>query len=273
MAEDDVEDPVSRCPIACDAVIPIVYPNQPIAVPYKSIRGEMNILQRAAIDEVESVRRTFTRPNASPPLSIHSADADKVRVLGLGHAGVAFYNGETGQVAYYEYGRYGGDFGAVRPVSMPNLSFDEDDNPESGPFQALLSSLTKTNGGPYGFEAVFVKLPMGSYHVMKTFAEERMEAVRAQTAAEYDVKSNHCFTFALEVAASAGVSANVSAAEDLEMILVSAIGTRVDPPEGNAIELPSRQMRYLQTRYTALDVTSGGAISGEFAFPPGPYAT
>jgi len=98
------DDPIARCPGPCDAVIPIVYPNQPITIPYDAIRGEMSLLERAAIDEVQSVRETFTRPNSRPPLSISSSTSTQVRVLGLGHAGVAFYDGITGEVAYYEYG-------------------------------------------------------------------------------------------------------------------------------------------------------------------------
>lgn len=268
---DETDDPIARCPEACDGVIPIVYSNQPIAVPYSAIRGEMSFIERAAIDEVESVRRTFTRPDTSPPLSIASSDRTKVRVLGLGHAGVAFYNGMTGEVAYYEYGRYGGDFGAVRSRTMPNLSFGEDGNPIQTSFNALLTTLTTTNGGPYAYESVVVKLPNGSFDVMKGFAEARKAAVSSRSAAAYDVKSNHCFTFALEVASSAGVSANVSPAEDLEMLLVTAIGTSMDAPAGNAIELPSRQIRYLQQSYSALNVTNAGTIIGDFSFPNGFY--
>ena len=270
--QDDVQDPIAHCPIACDGVIPIVYPNQPITVPYSAIRGEMTLIQRAAIDEVESVKRTFTRPDTIPPMSIHSSASQAVKVLGLGHAGVAFYNGQTGEVAYYEYGRYGGDYGAVRTADMPRLTFDEKGNPEMSSFQELLKKLTTTNGGPYSYEAVFVKLPNGSFDVMKEFADQRQADAIARTAAAYDVKGNHCFTFALEVANSAGVNTNVSSAQILEMVLVSAIGTGISPPDGSDIELPSRQMRELQNRFRPLNVDQSGNVAGEFSFPAGPYS-
>ncbi len=192
------------------------------------------------------------------------------RVTGLGHAGVAFYNGLTGEVAYYEYGRYGGDFGAVRSVSMPSLTFGADHNPTQGSFNALLVALTKTNGGPYAFESVFVKLPNGSFDKMKEFAESRKAAVAARTAAAYDVKNNHCFTFAVDVAEHVGVSRSVAGAQRLEIILVDITGTKRAPPDGTAIELPSRQIRQMQARYRALNVSAAGT-PGPFTFPAAPY--
>ena len=271
--QDDLDDPAARCPGPCDGVIPVVYPDQPITVPYDAIRGEMSLLQRAAIDEEESVRRTFSRPDADPPLSIASANSSGVRVLGLGHAGVAYFNGLTGQVACSEYGRYGGNYGAVRSATMPTLTFGADDNPDRASFEALARALTRKNGGPYGVDAVVVKLLNGSFDVMQDFADRRRAEVQARSAAAYDVKGNHCFTYALEVAASAGVNANVSAAEDLEIILVASLGGfRIDAPAGNAIELPSRQMRHLQTRYRPLTVSAAGGVPGDFEFPAGPYA-
>jgi hypothetical protein len=268
--QDDVNSPVQSCPGPCDAVIPIVYPNQPITVPYSAIRGQMSIFQRAAIDEEESVRQTFTKPAANPPLAISETTSSGVKVTGLGHAGVAFYNGLTGEVAYHEYGRYGGDFGAVRSVSMPTLSFGADHNPTQGSFNALLVALTKTNGGPYAFESVFVKLPNGSFDKMKQFAEDRKAAVAARTAAAYDVKNNHCFTFAVDVAEHVGVSRSVAGAQPLDIILVDITGTRRDAPAGTSIELPSRQIRQMQTRYRALNVSAAGT-PGPFTFPVAPY--
>ncbi len=274
MQDDAPDDPVARCPGPCDAVIPIVYPNQPITIPYDAIRGEMSLLERAAIDEERSVRETFTQPRSNPPLSIGSSNASGVRVLGLGHAGVAFYNGLTGEVAYYEYGRYGGNFGAVRSVAGPasvTMTFDQDDNPNAGPWAALMQALTRTNGGPYDFNAVYVKVPNGSFDTMKAFAETRKAAVAARTAAAYDVSGNHCFTFALEVASQSGVNGNVSAAPDLDIILRTIVGGTMDAPAGTAIEVPARQIIQLQTTYRALTVSSSGTVASGFAFPAGLY--
>lgn len=265
------KDPVARCPVACDGVIPIVYPNQPITIPVAAVRGVMSMTQRAAIDEEESMRRTFTQPNSSPPLSIVGADSTQVRVLGLGHAGVAFYSGKTGEVAYYEYGRYNGDYGAVRSKAMPRLTFDKSGNPTNASFAGLLRALTQTNGGPYAFESVFVKLPNGTFDTLKLAAETQQRLVAARLAPAYDVKGNHCFTFSLKISEAGGVNANVAAAPDLDMILVSILGTGIKAPKDAAIELPARQMRVLQSRYRPLNVSKDGAILGSFAFPAGPY--
>lgn len=276
---DETDNPVQSCPGPCDVVIPIVYYNQPITIPYAAIRDSMAWYERAAIDEVASVRATFTRPDTKPPLSISKAEPTYVKVKGLGHAGVAFINGQTGEASYYEYGRYppGGDYGSVRTGkgfnSPTTISFGEDYNPENGSFISLLKKLTKTNySSGYAYEAVYIKLPNGSYDIMKAFADKRQKDVTGKSAKAYDVKRNHCFTFALEVAGEAGVNADVSAAEDLEMILVTAFDTQMDAPAGNAIELPSRQMRYLQTKYRPLNVSAEGKITNDFEFPEGIYS-
>lgn len=136
-----------------------------------------------------------------------------------------------------------------------------------------MGALTKTNYGlGYGFEGVYVKVPNGSYQIMKDFADKRMADVAEKTASAYDINSNHCFTFALEVAGTAGVYADVSTAEDLEMILINSItGGRIDAPDGTSIELPSRQVLVLQQRYKPLNVGSTGTVVGGFGFPAGLY--
>ena len=271
----NVDDPVQSCPGPCDVVIPIVYSNQPISVPYKSIRDGMSLLQRAAIDEVESVRQTFTRPDENPPLSIYKATSKGVKVLGLGHAGVAFINGVTGAVSYYEYGRYDGPgYGRVRSPYTGTVTFNEMGNPDPNSFASLMGALAKTNySSGYGFEGVYVKVPNGSYQIMKDFANKRIADIKARNAPAYDINSNHCFTFALEVASTVGVNADVSSARDLEMILVNSItGGRIDAPDDLSIELPSRQVLVLQQRYKPLSISLNGSIAGGFNFPAGLYS-
>jgi len=152
------------------------------------------------------------------------------------------------------------------------MTFDENDNPAAGPWGRLLNALTRTNRGPYDFKAVFVKVPNSSFATMKDFAEERARQVSARTAAAYDVSGNHCFTFALEVATQSGITGNVSAAPDLEIILRTIVGSRQDAPAGTEIEVPARQILELQRRYQALNVSSSGTIDGTFEFPAGLYA-
>ncbi len=279
---DETDNPIQSCPGPCDVVIPIVYYNQPITIPYSAIREEMADILQMVINVEESVKRTFTQPKTTPPLSIAEANRTGVKIRGLGHAGVAIINGVNGEVSYYEYGRYGSNYGQVRrenglvsvlgaESTRLTISFGDNDNPTPASFSNLLQNLTKTNGGSYAFWAIYTKLVNGAYDTMKTFAETRREEVRNRQAISYNINTNHCFTFALEVASEAGVNANVSAASDLKVILISTMDTSVDVPDNLAaklaVELPSRQMLELQKRYQALNVDQSGKIEGQFSFP------
>jgi len=253
-----------------DAVIPIVYPQQPITVPFSAISDGMTTMQWLALSVQSSVRSTFTRADTDPPLRIVSETDDYVKVAGLGHAGVAIINGETGETKYYEYGRYGGNYGAVRERTVANVQMGNECNPTPESLDNLARDLTRTNGGPYGFEAAYIKLADGAFERMKEFAQQRTLAVNSRTALAYDISNNHCFTFSTEVANAGGASANVSSAPDLEVILISRIGTRVDAPDDLAVELPSRQIQVLQQSYTPFSVGRDGTVPSGFSPPRRP---
>lgn len=79
---DDVANPSSPCPGPCDVAIPVVYPNQPIAIPASEVRKNIPF----ELDVRASLEATFTQPNSAPPLSIDRWNGDNAYVLGLGHA-------------------------------------------------------------------------------------------------------------------------------------------------------------------------------------------
>lgn len=253
-----------------DTVIPLVYPMQPITIPLQAIQDGMNLAQWAVLSIPRSMEATFNRPNANPPLTIISSNDTQIRVTGLGHAGVVIINGETGVTRYFEYGRYGGPYGQVRERPVADVTMEDYCNPSSVSLTALARDLTRTNGGPYGFEAAYIKLPDGAYEQMEQFVLQRMSDVRARTAAEYDINSNHCFTFAVEVAASGGAQSDVSSAPDLDIQLRTRIGTSVDAPDDLNVELPSRQIQVLQRRYAPLSVGRDGSVPGDFVPPERP---
>jgi RHS repeat-associated protein len=62
-----------------------------------------------------------------------------------GHAGVLGYSSD-GKTSYYEYGRYGGDFGAVRKLPVPNLEMDKNGNPTAESLKRLQEYLSKKAG-------------------------------------------------------------------------------------------------------------------------------
>ena len=113
-------------------------------------------------------------------------------------------------------------------------------------------------------DATYVKLPEGSSAQMDSFARQRVAATLANTAADYDISGNHCFTFSMEVVAAGGANGSVAGAEELDVIVVVAgIGKSVDQD----IDLPSRQIQVVQSREQTLSVSRGGAINGSFSFP------
>lgn len=253
-----------------DAVIPIVYPQQPITVPLAAISDGLTTTQWLALSVQRSVQATFTRSDTDPPLRIVRSTDEYVKVVGLGHAGVVIVNGETGETKYYEYGRYSGNYGAVRERPVANVQMGNECDPTPESLGNLAQELTRTNGGPYGFDAAYIKLPNGAFERMDEFVQQRTIEVNRRTAPAYDINNNHCFTFATEVAVAGGASANVSSSPDLEIILITRIGTRVDAPNDLAVELPSRQIKVLQQSYTPFIVGRDGAVPSGFSPPRRP---
>lgn len=271
MESDDVDNPISPCPGACDIAIPVVYPHQPIFIPADAVRDAIPF----DIDVEASLRATFSEPDSIPPLSVLEENETGVRVLGLGHAGIVIVDGRSGGVRYYEYGRYDpAQFGQVRMGSEIGdlvIAFGQDGNPRNDSLIRLASMMTRTNGGPYACEAIYVKLANGAFDVMKEFAENRMMDIREKRADPYDVAGNHCFTFAMEVAESAGINVDVSNSPILEVKLRGGnFFTRgVVGWAAPDFEVPARQIRTLQQRYQPLTVSSDGFIESDFSFPKG----
>lgn len=143
-------------------------------------------------------------------------------------------------------------------------------NPTTESLGNLARDLTRTNAGPFGYEGVYIKLENGAFERMAAFVQQRTRAVLQRTARPYDISDNHCVTFATEVAAAGGATVDVDAAPDLEVILVTRIGTRVAPPSELAVGLPSRQVKVLQRTYTPLTAGQDGVIQSGFAPPERP---
>ncbi|SFI27301.1 hypothetical protein [Jannaschia pohangensis] len=269
----EIDNPVSPCDNPCDVAIPPVYPNQPILIPTAEVARQIPF----EIDVRETLRQTFTDPDSDPPLSIQSATASGPKVLGLGHAGIAVINGLTGAVKYAEYGRYDrAGFGEVRfipEVAGVTVTFTEGGNPNPASMAALGRELVRTNGVGRAVEGVWVKLANGAFDTMVSFVGTRMANVAAGRDAgradAYDVSANHCVTFALEVARSAGVNTNVSGAPDLDIVIVGGnmstrLALRTFSP---TFEVPARQINVMQERYRDYRLSSAGALIGNEQFP------
>ncbi|MEM8849591.1 MAG: hypothetical protein AAGE03_06090 [Pseudomonadota bacterium] len=274
MPQDSAADnPASPCPGPCDVAIPIVYPSQPITIPAAEVERQIPF----DIDVRASLTETFTNPDSRPPLRIARWVGDNAKVLGLGHAGIAMINGRTGGVAYWEYGRYDaasyGEVRSVAAVSALTMAFDpETGNPTPASLNALAGRLIGTNGGPYAVEAAYIKLPNDSYGLMNSFARDRKRDVAARQAARYDVAGNHCFTFAMEVAAYVGVrtsAARQAPKLDVELRGGNALTRGLISWRAPEFEVPARQMRALQQSYQKLIISAGGTVSSAFRYPLG----
>ncbi|MEL7183008.1 MAG: hypothetical protein AAFY65_03755 [Pseudomonadota bacterium] len=266
-----VRDPTKLCPIACDVAIPLVYPSQPITIPTQAVAAKIPGI--AGIDVPASMRATFTDPGSDPPLRIASVVTAGPRVVGLGHAGIAFINGRTGGVRYAEYGRYDrAGFGLVRYVpdfEDLTITFTETGNPDGPSMRALGNLLVRTNGGPYAVEGVWIKLQNGAFGRMFGFVNRRIEAIAARSATQYDVASNHCFTFALQVARSAGVNTNVAGAPalDLELVGGDMVRRSIVRAAAPTFEVPARQVKVMQRRYQPYRLRRTGRFAQAWNFP------
>ena len=131
-------------------------------------------------------------------------------------------------------------------------------NLNASSFTNLMKVLTLTNRQPHEFEAVYVKLPNGSFDKMEKFLEQRMLDIGRKTAKLYEASSKHCFTFAMKVANAAGISTDVSSAENLDVVIkggnfITRNLIAVAVPD---FEVPARQLRALQFKYQKLNVVN-----------------
>ena len=112
--------------------------------------------------------------------------------LPLGHSAVIAVDNNSGLTNYFEYGRYGGDFGKVRQMSVPNLEMKD-----GRPTEKSIENLHKYISEHYGQN----KTVDATYHndadFKKTvnFATERMNDPNRKA---YDKFDNNCKTFAAE---------------------------------------------------------------------------
>jgi hypothetical protein len=115
--------------------------------------------------------------------------------LPLGHAGVVAANEKTGHTQYYEYGRYGGSYGSVRRVGVPDLVM-ENGKPTEASLKNLYDSLSKSVGdGLFVTGAYFAD---ADYQKIVDFAEGRMNAPNRAPYSWIPIPGtyNTCFSFA-----------------------------------------------------------------------------
>ena len=112
----------------------------------------------------------------------------------LVHAGVLSYN-DTGQTRYYEYGRYGDNFGAVRRQPVPDISLDKNGDPTAESWDRLLERLDDFGKGRNTTVNCYKSSDADK---INNFAESRMNNPNRRPYSLNPILPNTCTTFAKE---------------------------------------------------------------------------
>lgn len=169
-----------------DVIIPIVFPDYKISVH----------VPKAYIDVFPYVEwDNFTLPSF------------KSKFSNLGHAGVLFINGKTGETKYFEYGRYDSTgLGIVRKIrSLPNVSIKEG-KIEYLSLKKALKKISKVSGQSGGIKGVYIEVGNKFSSILK-YARLRKSQNSNKKRKPYDLLNNSCIHFVKDLTTKAGVKA------------------------------------------------------------------
>ena len=167
-----------------DVIIPIVFPDYKISVH----------VPKAYIDVFPYVEwDNFT------------ISSFKSKFSNLGHAGVLFINGKTGETKYFEYGRYDSSgFGIVRKIrSLPNAVIKEGVL-EYSSLKKALRKISKVSGQSGSIKGVYIEVG-NKFSSMLDYARLRKSQNSNKKRKPYDLINNSCIHFVKELAIKAGV--------------------------------------------------------------------
>lgn len=111
----------------------------------------------------------------------------------LGHGAVIAVDPKTGTTTYFEYGRYGGDFGRVRQQAVPKLIIGADGQPTSASLTQLYDYISTKYGEGVHVTATYYR--DADHKKIMRFAKHRMNDKNRKP---YDIWNNNCKTFAKE---------------------------------------------------------------------------
>jgi len=112
--------------------------------------------------------------------------------LPLGHWAVIAVNPDTGLTKYYEYGRYGSDFGKVQNQWVPDLTM-KDSKPTEKSLKDLYKYISENYGQNKPVDATYYK--DADFQKTVDFAVDRMNDKNRKP---YSILNNNCKTFATE---------------------------------------------------------------------------
>jgi hypothetical protein len=126
----------------------------------------------------------------------------KAKLPYLGHAGVLFFDGESGRTKYYEYGRYDkAAKGLVRRVSIPDTKPGD-----TTTLASVLNAISQRSGQGGAITGAYIELPDGAFEKMLAFAQRREKENHNPRRKAYDITSYSCLHFAVAVCEAGGAS-------------------------------------------------------------------
>jgi hypothetical protein len=125
----------------------------------------------------------------------------------LGHAGILFFNGQSGVTKYYEYGRYDpAALGLVRKQSVPDVRFGADGRPKAASMSAVLAKISRLSGQNGKIVGAYIELDAGAYDRMLKYANTQMALNSSSTRPPYELLSHSCMHFMKDTAKAGGAA-------------------------------------------------------------------
>ncbi len=166
-----------------DVVVPIVFPDYKIFVEFQS--QDIDIFPGFDFDD-------FKFPG------------HKKKYSNLGHAGVLFINGNTGETKYFEYGRYDvSGLGRVQRVPLPDVQLSNGEVVIST-LKPVLAKISRVSGQRGRIKGVYIEVE-SKFHEMLKYVNERKSQNLNANRDPYDILTNSCIHFVKQTALKAGV--------------------------------------------------------------------
>jgi RHS repeat-associated protein len=123
-------------------------------------------------------------------IPICNCDTGKIKAP-LGHGAAIAVDPKTGKTTYFEYGRYGGDFGKVRGQYTPSVVIGDDGKPTQASLDNLYGYISKHYGENSHVTATYYQ-DADNKKIIR-FAKQRMNDKNRKP---YNILNNNCKTFA-----------------------------------------------------------------------------
>src|SRR5262245_21455705 len=138
-------------------------------------------------------------------ITVESPSA-KVRLPFLGHAGILFFDGRSGETRYFEYGRYDRPHKGVvqERCEISDLIMDGTGRPTATSLKVTLGEISTQAGQRGRLVGAYIEVPTGGFPGMLRYSENRWNQNNQEDRAPYTLLGNSCLHFMKEVAEAGG---------------------------------------------------------------------